>query len=118
MGERSASEPDGRKPRKFKKLPTVRQQDSWQYGWVSHPLCSSGPRLSMGKEGLQTEQTERKAKGGTHKDRHTWIQATTREKMWVPGPGSYKTEREFKTKKKPTETDDEVDTNLTIQEAA
>merc|ERR1712098_231373 len=41
-----------------------------------------------------------------------------REKTWVPGPGSYRTEREFKKKEKMGEPDDEVDTNVTIQESA
>lgn len=118
--ERSASEPEVSQRRKFKKLPTVRAPDEWQHGWISHPLCSSGPRWTVGKEGLQSDSSLRSAKGGSHKDRNTWIQALVREKTWVPGPGSYRTEREFQRRKQPKEAtlDDEVDTNLTIQEAA
>jgi len=113
--ERSASEPAAKsKPRRYKKIPTVRDPDSCLHGWASHPLASSGPRWTMGKQGLQSDTTQRSAKGGTHKDRDTWIQGLVREKTWVPGPGAYKTEREFKRK----ELDDEVDTNTTVQEAA
>merc|ERR1712150_20543 len=41
------------------------------------------------------------------------IQTMVGDKQWVPGPGAYKTEREFLFHKK-----DEVDTNMTIQETA
>jgi len=123
--ERSASEPAGQaylqitKPRsnnrRYKLLwPTNGGNDAWQHGWAADPMCSSGPRFTMGREGLQSDTSLRSAKGGTHKDRHTWIQAYVREKTWVPGPGNYKTEREFKRK----ETEDELDTNNTVQEAA
>merc|ERR1719265_130187 len=62
---------------------------------------------------MQGEHTMRHARGGTHKDRHTWIQAMVKDKEWVPGPGRYKTEREFMLKD-----EDEVDTNHSIQESA
>eukprot|EP00933_Yihiella_yeosuensis_P008827 TRINITY_DN114492_c0_g1_i1.p1 TRINITY_DN114492_c0_g1~~TRINITY_DN114492_c0_g1_i1.p1 ORF type:complete len:186 (-),score=24.00 TRINITY_DN114492_c0_g1_i1:125-682(-) len=108
---RSASEPGQRKP--YRRLPTVHSPDAWQKGWVAHPLTSAGPRYTMRKAGMQTETTIRAAQGGSCRDRNTWIQSVVQAKTWVPGPGQYKTEREFLYDKK-----DEMDTNLTIQEAA
>ncbi|CAE8630301.1 unnamed protein product, partial [Polarella glacialis] len=79
----------------------------------AHPTQSSGPRWSMGRDGHMKEGTTRAAPGGSFRDRKTWIQTAVQEKQWVPGPGAYKTEREFLYKPK-----DEVDTNKTWNEAA
>eukprot|EP00930_Biecheleria_cincta_P032138 TRINITY_DN2229_c0_g1_i1.p1 TRINITY_DN2229_c0_g1~~TRINITY_DN2229_c0_g1_i1.p1 ORF type:complete len:210 (-),score=25.61 TRINITY_DN2229_c0_g1_i1:147-725(-) len=98
---------------KRKKFPLVHAPDAWEKGWMSHPNTHSGPRWSMPRGNFNTERTIRPAFGGSHRDRDTWIQSAVRAKQWVPGPGAYKAEREFMLEPK-----DDVDTNITIQEAA
>eukprot|EP00747_Dinoflagellata_sp_TGD_P164418 gnl/TRDRNA2_/TRDRNA2_184333_c0_seq1.p1 gnl/TRDRNA2_/TRDRNA2_184333_c0~~gnl/TRDRNA2_/TRDRNA2_184333_c0_seq1.p1 ORF type:complete len:264 (+),score=30.65 gnl/TRDRNA2_/TRDRNA2_184333_c0_seq1:64-792(+) len=100
--------------------------EAWKKGWIAHPAISSGPRWTQGKEGVQTSvdrsYNTHSKEGFSEKRpfieknprcRNTWIQKHMRQWSWTPGPGSYKTEREFLFK-----ADDEVDTNKTIQEAA
>jgi len=93
-------------------MPTVRDPDDWQSGWIAHPLVRSGPRWTMRGPSIRGEA---RPAGGSHRDRDTWIQAAARQNSWVPGPGSYRSEREFT---HPDQRADEVDTNITIQEEA
>lgn len=88
----------------------MRDPDDWQRGWIADPTGPSGPRWSMGGAGLQKEGTAKRPFGGSHKDRDTWINALGVQKSWVPGPGHYRSDREFLLDAK-----DEVDTNNTIQ---
>lgn len=60
-----------------------------------------------------SERTTRIAKGGSHRDRHTWIQTEAAKQQWVPGPGAYKAQRDLLLKN-----EDETDTNNTIQATA
>jgi len=118
--QKSPSDPGGLKPR-------VRlHPDAWQKGWCSNPTGWAGPRCTVGKEAFQKNVNR---KYNSHLTagfkelqpyaerkpafRDTWIQEHMRQTQWTPGPGKYKSEREFLISKK-----DEVDTNKTIQEEA
>jgi len=111
---------------------TRRDPESWKDGWACHPTVSSAPRWTASKEGRQSSCNRRftthghlsgfkerppfaSPKPGNVRFRDTWIQKHQRQWDWVPGPGSYRSEREFMDDK---DYKDEVDTNLTIQEAA
>jgi len=95
---------------------------SWTEGWTSNSQTGwAAPRFTVSKEALQTsvnrgsfsEQSpfiERKPMF-----RDSWIQQHMRATQWTPGPGSYRSEREFIG----NESDkDALDTNNTIQERA
>mmetsp|Transcript_101329 Transcript_101329/g.180095 ORF Transcript_101329/g.180095 Transcript_101329/m.180095 type:complete len:195 (+) Transcript_101329:56-640(+) len=100
--------------RRSKKFTPVHPPDAWEKGWMAHPLTGAGPRWTVKRDGQQTERSTLHARGGSHRDRNTWIQTIVKDKEWVPAPGQYRTTREFMS----GEPKDDVDTNLTVQEAA
>jgi len=114
---RSASDP------KFKVL---KKPDGWRTGWQNNPSMTAGPRWTTGrytflkppKQGDDDDEGAESGKKGKPPSyprfRETYMQQKSREFLWVPGPGSYKSEREFMFPDSP----DEVDTNITVQEAA
>merc|ERR1719265_318634 len=88
---------------------------------------SAGPRWTTGKftyvkppqkDGEEGSTTSARAGTTTRANatgfRETWMQQKSREFLWVPGPGTYKSEREFML----PDSHDEVDTNKTVQECA
>jgi len=122
--------------RKSTSTPTfkvIRKPDAWREGWQNHPTQTSGPRWTTGKftfvrrPGKSDAEDEKFRSTGEARlngrpptkandpgFRETYFQQKSREFLWVPGPGSYRTEREFMLPDSP----DDVDTNKTVQEAA
>jgi len=118
--------------RKSMSTPTfkvIRKPDSWRTGWQNNPTISAGPRWTTGnftfikppkdEKGDDTfgEPGKPRKPPSYPRFRETFHAQKAREYMWVPGPGTYKSEREFMTSKE-KDSPDEVDTNLTTQEAA
>lgn len=112
------------------KSPAEEVRDRWTKGWQGHPAWCSGTRYSVTvprKEGFQTsidrmynthtgsfkERAPYAENKTPTRTRDTWIMKHMRNTHWTPGPGTYKSEREFMCDSK-----DEVDTNLTVQERA
>lgn len=108
--EKSRSDPSVSRTAKGR-LAVTEDPDHWHHHCLASPVYPAGPRWTISKSGMQEQKNARNTQ--TFKSRQTWIQARIKEKQWVPGPGSYKSEREFLLSGK-----DEVDTNHTIQEAA
>lgn len=102
-----------------------RPPDSWTKDWQTEPTGYAGPRWSCGKEGFQSSvdreynshygnfKEQKPALEDKPKFRNTWIQKHMRETQWTPGPGTYRTNREFALEEK-----DDLDSNITVQERA
>lgn len=119
-----------RRSKSFGWKPTSEEiRDGWTKGWQGHPCWAAGSRFtSTGKkEGFQTavdraynthtgnfkERAPYAENKTPARTRDTWIMKHMRQTHWTPGPGAYKSEREFL-----VTTTDEVDTNKTVQERA
>lgn len=76
----------------------------WRNGWSADPLCSSAPRWSQAQSGKSN---------AFRGFRTTYLDHKADLFKWVPGPGRYKTDREFL-----INGEEEVDTNLSVQERA
>jgi len=92
---KGASGSPGSSVRRRKWRPSSIPPNEWQKGWIAHPAyADSGPRWTMRGPRIDSEDRSRPA-AGSHRDRNTWIQQLAGEKTWVPGPGAYRSEREF-----------------------
>eukprot|EP00927_Polykrikos_kofoidii_P052398 TRINITY_DN46209_c0_g1_i1.p1 TRINITY_DN46209_c0_g1~~TRINITY_DN46209_c0_g1_i1.p1 ORF type:complete len:197 (+),score=22.35 TRINITY_DN46209_c0_g1_i1:174-764(+) len=104
-----------------------RPRDGWMVDWQASPTTYAGPRWSLGKDSHQTSVDrshnrhsekfeERKPfREQAPRFRDTWIQKHMRESHWQPGPGTYRTQREFMDA---AHEKDNLDSNKTIQEEA
>lgn len=112
------------------KRPSEEERNAWTKGWQGHPCWHAGTRYTVParKTGFQTSiDRNYNTHAGSFKERppyaenktptrtrDTWIQTHMRNTQWTPGPGAYRSEREFML----PDSKDECDTNKTVQERA
>eukprot|EP00929_Paragymnodinium_shiwhaense_P016500 TRINITY_DN124900_c0_g1_i1.p1 TRINITY_DN124900_c0_g1~~TRINITY_DN124900_c0_g1_i1.p1 ORF type:complete len:210 (+),score=31.83 TRINITY_DN124900_c0_g1_i1:155-784(+) len=111
-------------PSRGRRFRVTRPPDSWAKDWQTLPTGYSGPRWTSGKEGFQSSvdraynshydsgfKEQKPSQENKPRFRDTWIQKHMRQNQWTPGPGTYRTNREFMLSDK-----DDLDSNLTVQE--